>query len=164
MLFSIIFGTAFFYALTSFIASMSATSFDWRFFAYRTLAVGLSYVLLGYGFVKKEEAPLTGVLYGFGILAFLGSALALGGWSPTQNIFWELIFPVLAFGTVFLGTYIKSKAFLTFGSLFLMIYILKITGEYFTNSLGWPLALVIVGLALIAVGYGTLYLKRKYIV
>jgi hypothetical protein len=44
-----------------------------------------------------------------------------------------------------------------------MIYILKITGEYFQDGLGWPLALVLAGLALIAVGYVAVYVNNKYL-
>jgi len=44
-----------------------------------------------------------------------------------------------------------------------MAYILKITFEYFSSGLGWPLALVIAGLAMIGVGYMSISLKKKYL-
>jgi hypothetical protein len=44
-----------------------------------------------------------------------------------------------------------------------MIYILKITHEYFSKDLGWPLALVLVGFFMIAIGYFSFYLNRKYL-
>ena len=160
-LFSIIFGTWFFFALTNFMVAGNPI-FDWNFFEYRTLVVGLSYLLIGYAFSKTARAPLSGFLYGFGILGFLGAALTLGGWSPTQNVFWELIFPGLALATLFVSVPLKAKSFLTFGALFLMGYILKITAEYFTSGLGWPLALVLAGLMLIAVGYLYVFIKKKY--
>lgn len=162
-LFSVLFGTWFFFAFTNFLVNGNPL-FDWRFFAYRTLLVGLSYILIGYAFAKGEKFSLSGFLYGFGILGFLGAALALGGWSPAENVFWEIIFPGLALATLFVSVHLKSKSFLTFGSLFLMAYILKITGEYFTNSLGWPFALVLAGLMLIAVGYLYVYLKKRYLI
>lgn len=162
ILFTILFGTWFFFNFTSFMVS-SNPLFDWKFFEYRTLIVGVSYILIGYAFAKGEKVSLSSFLYGFGILGFLGAALSLGGWSPMQNTFWELIFPGLALATLFVSVPLKSKSFLTFGSLFLMIYILKITGEYFTNGLGWPLSLVLAGLMLIAVGYLYVYLKKRYV-
>jgi hypothetical protein len=64
---------------------------------------------------------------------------------------------------VYASVHVKSKALLTFGSLFLGAYLVKITSEYFSDSLGWPLALVIAGLLLMAVGYVTLRLKRTYL-
>jgi uncharacterized integral membrane protein len=56
----------------------------------------------------------------------------------------------------------KSKSFLTFGAIFLVTYVFKITAEYFTDGLGWPLVLVIVGLAIIGIGYLAFSLKKKY--
>ncbi len=163
VLFSILFSTWFFFAFTDFLTSGGFYFERWKFYEYRALIAGLSYMLLGYAFAKNEHAPLSGFLYGFGILAFLGAALSLGGWEPRQNVFWELIFPGLVFGALFISVHIRSKAFLTWGTIFLMVYILKITSEYFSHDLGWPLALVIAGLALIGVGYMSIFLKKKYL-
>lgn len=162
LVFSIIFGTWFFYAIAHFLFK---DSFDFdKQFEYLTLAVGMSYLFLGYFFSKTEDKKgLKGFLFGFGSLFFLGSALFLGGWEPEQNAFWELIYPGLLFGMIFLGIYLKSRGILIFSILFLMAYIMKLTFEYFSNSLGWPLSLVIVGLALIFSGYYAVYLNKKYI-
>ena len=161
-LFNIIFGTWLFFSFTSFLVG-SDPQFGWKFSAYRVLCTGLTYALLGYFFAHTSQRALTGALYGFGALFFLGAALALGDWKPHQNGFWELLFPGLVFGIMFLSVHVRSKAFLTFGSMYLMAYILKITAEYFTDSLGWPLALVVTGLALIAIGYVHFNLKKKYL-
>lgn len=162
-LFSILFGTWLFFSLTSFMVGGGSYFDDREFYEYRVLVAGIAYILLGYAFSKNERAPLQNFLYGFGILGFLGAALALGGWEPNQNVFWELIYPGLVFGALFLSVHIKSKAFLTWGTLFLMAYILKITSEYFLSGFGWPLALVIAGLAMIGVGYMSISLKKKYL-
>ena len=161
-LFNIIFGTWLFFSFTSLIVS-GRPSFNWEFSAYRVLCIGLMYGLLGYHYAKTPHRALTGALYGFGVFCFLGAALALGDRRPHQNWFWELAFPGLVFGVMFLSVYLKSKAFLTFGSLYLIAYIFKITGEYFAESLGWPLVLVLTGLGLIAIGYLHFNLKRKYL-
>jgi len=162
LLFGIIFGTWLFFALTNLVAAGAGSYLSRDFFAYRSMFAGLSYVLLGYSFMTRKPG-FVAPLYGFGILGFLGSAFALGGWNPNQNVFWEVAFPGLALGTVFLSVYLKSRSFLVFGSFFLMMYILKITAEYFSKGLGWPLALVLAGLALIALGYFSFYLNRRYI-
>ncbi len=160
--FNIIFATWLFFSFTSFMVGGNPY-FKWEFWAYCVLCVGLVYALLGYSFSETSQHALTGSLYGFGALCFLGAALALGDWNPHQNIFWELAFPGLVFGVMFLSVYLKSKAFLTFGSLYLMGYILKITSEYFAQSLGWPLALVLTGLGLMAIGYLHFNLKKRYL-
>lgn len=163
LIFSVVFGTWLFFAFTSFLIGDRPHFDDLKFSEYRWLLVGLVYVFLGYYFSRTKWCSLTNSLYGFGVFGFLGAALALGGWKPDQSVFWELVFPGLVFGVIFLSIYLKSKAFLAFGSLYLMVYILKITAEYFTDSLGWPLALVLAGLALIAIGYLSFSLNRKYI-
>jgi hypothetical protein len=162
LVFSIIFGTLLFYSVTDQLVSGSSID-TWDYYLYRTLLSGLSYILLGYYLWKAGRPQLTGTLYSFGVLGFLGAALLLGGWSPSQNVFWELIFPLLVFGTLYASVYLRSKSFLVFGTLFLMAYILKITGEYFTEGLGWPLALVIAGLLMIGVGYMSVSLNKKYL-
>ena len=161
-LFNIIFGTWFFFSFTNFLVGNNP-AFDWQFSAYRVLLTGAAYVLLGLSFAETPQRALTGALYGFGAFSFLGAALALGEWKPNQNVLWELLFPGLVFGVIFLSVLIKSKSFLTFGSFYLMAYILKITMEYFTESLGWPLALVLTGLALVAIGYLHFNLRKKYL-
>jgi hypothetical protein len=164
VLFSILFGTWLFFSLTSYLVGNGFYSDDMqKFYEYRFLVTGLSYILLGYNFSKTVRASLTGFLYGFGILGVLGAAMTLGGWKPNQDIFWELIYPFLVFGAIFLSISLKSKAFLTWGTIFLMGYILKITSEYFSEGLGWPLALVIAGLAMIGIGYESVSLRKKYL-
>ncbi|MEX2054790.1 MAG: DUF2157 domain-containing protein [Candidatus Andersenbacteria bacterium] len=163
ILFSVIFGTWLFFSLTSWLVGTRPEFSELEFYEYRTLLVGLTYILLGYYFAQTPYRFMQGWLYGFGVLGFLGAALALGGWSPEQNLFWEAIYPGLLFGIIFLSVHVKSKAFLIFGALFLVAYIFKITAEYFQDSLGWPFALVICGLTLIAVGYGTVYLNKRYL-
>lgn len=162
-LFSIIFGTVSFFFLIQWLVGNNLTYNDvGKIWEYRFLVTGLSYMLLGYYFRETSQKSLTGTLYGFGSLIFLASAMFLGGWSPNQNVFWELLYPLLVFGVVFLSVYIKSKTFLVFGSLGLIGYILKITSEYFSSGLGWPLALVLAGLGIMAVGYYAVKINKKY--
>jgi len=163
MLFSILFGTWLFLSLTNFLMSYNLYWDTSKFYEYRALMIGLVYLLLGHAFSNNKQAPLTGFLYGFGLIGFFGAALCLGEWKPHQNIIWESAFPILTFAAIFLSVYLKRKIFLVFSTLFLIIFILKITSEYFSNSLGWPLALVIAGLLMIAMTYMSLRLSRKYL-
>lgn len=161
------FGTWLFFSAVSFLVDVSGGRTiinEVAFYEYRFLVAGASYMLFGYWFSDKEsDSALSGPLYGFGSLFFLGSALALGKYRPEQNYFWEIIYPGLVFALVILSVHIKSRSILTFGSLFLMIYILKITSEYFSDSYGWALSLVVAGLSIIAVGYYSVYINRKFI-
>jgi hypothetical protein len=160
LVYAIVFATWAFFAITGFIVGADPRFAGKEFFEHRTLAVGMAFMVLGWAFSATERDGLSGPLYAFGSLAFLGSALALSGWKPSQNAFWELVFPGLVFGVLYLSVHLRSKALLTFGSLFLGAYLAKITGEYFSDSMGWPLALIVLGLLLMGVGFLTFRLKR----
>lgn len=161
--FDIVYATWFFFVFTNFLIGSNPYFADIKFYEYRFLMVGISYICLGYYLSSTEQKELTGALYGFGSLFALGAALALGGWKPSQDVLWEVIYPALICGVLFLSVQLKSKAFLTFGTIFLMVYILKITGEYFSGTLGWPLSLMICGIALIGIGYYAFSLNKKYL-
>ena len=163
-LFSIVFASALFIFLTTWIGGNNLTSNGQiKLIEYVFLGLGSSYILLGKYFTETSQRGYSGVLYAFGSLSFLGAALALGGYSPTQNWFWELAYPLLVFGIIFVSVQLKSKALLVFGSLFLIGYIGKLTGEYFSHSFGWPLSLVIAGLLIMLVGYYTVKINRQYL-
>ena len=134
-----------------------------KFAAYRILGIGLAYLFLGHGFTKSKLASFSWWLYGFGTLGVLSSTLWLGGWAPNQSALWEVIYPALVFGAMFISTQLKSRAMLFFGAVFLVGYIFKITSEYFKDSLSWPLLLILAGFLLIGVGYFTFYLNKKYL-
>jgi len=165
LFFSIAFLTAVFHFVISLIVG---PNLDYRnedkVWQYQFLVIGLAYIALGYYLKATTQKALTGVLYGFGCLFSLGSTMALGGWSPNQNAFWELIYPILVFGVIFASVHLKSRAFLVFGTIFLIGYIFKLTGEYFSSGLGWPLALVLAGLAIMGIGFYAVRLNKKYFI
>lgn len=163
VLFTILYATWLYYGVGALLLGSGTYSFDVNFYGYLSLIASLAYLFLGYAFSKNARSSLSGFLYGFGIFGFLGSALALGGLGSDQNIFWVIVYPGFVFGALFLSVYLKSKAFLTWGTIYLMVYILKLTAEFFSSGLGWPLALVLAGLALIGVGSVSLKIKKKYL-
>lgn len=164
LFFSVAFSTILFHYLVSWIIGGNFSYSDYsKVWEYQFLVIGLAYMLVGYYLSQTSHKALVGTLYGFGSLFFLGSTLALGGWQPDQNIFWELAYPLLVFGIIFASVYTKSKSFLVFGTIFLIAYILKLTGEYFTSGLGWPLALVIAGLLIMVVGYYAVKINKQYL-
>jgi hypothetical protein len=61
---------------------------------------------------------------------------------------------------LYLSVHLRTKALLTFGLLPLGAYLANITGEYCSDSIGWPLALIVLGLLLMGVGFLTFRLKR----
>jgi hypothetical protein len=163
LIFAFIFGSWLFFAITNQMVRGAPMIDDWSFINYRILFVGLAYMLLGYSFVGSDREGLTSWLYAFGVFGFLGAGFALGEWKPTQNVFWEAVYPGLVFGIIFLSTHLKSRIFLIFGSLALGAYLTKITAEYFSDSLGWAFSLVIVGFLLMGVAYLAVRVNRHYV-
>lgn len=162
VLFSILFGTWLFFSITSFLI-MQGPQFDLeKFYLYRVVAAGLAYLLLGHAFGNGKHAPIAGFLNNAGLIAFLGAALILGGWEPSQNVFWEVFYPGFVFAALFLSVSLRSTAYLVWGAIFLIAYLTKITMEYFSKSMGWPAALIFAGLMLIGVAYLTVSLRRRY--
>lgn len=161
--FSVIFGTWFYFTLSTALFTPAAYAVFEDLGWYQLLIAGLTYVALGYALRETKQAQLSSFLYVFGAAGFYGAALALGGYSPDQNWFWQLIFPVLVFTGLFGSVSLRSNGLLGMSTIFLMIYIMKITGEYFSVGLGWPLALVLSGLLLIAVGYFYVFLKKRFV-
>ena len=137
------------------------STFDFNL--YRFFFLGLAWMFLGYAFEHSEREPLSRYLYSFGVMSVLGTGLALGNWEPNQKVIWEILYPGLALGIVFLSTVVKSRAFLIFGSLGFGAYLCKITAEYFSDSLGWPLALILMGFALIAIAFGAVKIRKRYL-
>ncbi|MBI3251612.1 MAG: DUF2157 domain-containing protein [Candidatus Andersenbacteria bacterium] len=163
LMFTILFGLALYYVVPGFLLEGRPIFDEPSFTEYRTLLAGLSLVLLAYYFRGRPGASLTGVLYSVGSVAFLGAALALGGYQPDENVAWEVAFPLLAFGFIFGSVQLKSKPLLVFGTLFLIAYIFKLTAEYFSDSLGWPMALVVAGLGIIGIAYGSIHVGKRYL-
>lgn len=123
--------------------------------------LGLAYIGLGrYFMMNMERKQLTPVLFDFGSFFTLAAAFYLvveaGG-------IWMLLFPFIDIGNLILSVKLKNRAFLGFASLFLIIYIVYMSAEIFGDSLGWPLVLVMSGLSLVGIGYGSLQFSKKYL-
>ncbi len=161
--FTFIFASWLFMASMEFLVRSAPMLDNWRFYSYTILLLGLAYMLLAYSFANTERAALSGWLYSFGVIGFLSAALTLGGWKPSQNIFWEAVYPGLVFAIIFLSTHLKSKSLLIFGSLALGVYLTKITAQYFSDNLGWAFSLVIIGFLLMGVAYLAVRLNRRYV-
>jgi uncharacterized integral membrane protein len=58
---------------------------------------------------------------------------------------------------------LQSRAILTIGTLFLLIHTTFITGKYFAHTIGWPIALILLGFLFIGLGYWSVSISRKYI-
>ncbi|HEY0010880.1 MAG TPA: hypothetical protein VGB97_03145 [Candidatus Paceibacterota bacterium] len=127
--------------------------------SYFGMLIGVSYLYLGKQFQATRNAPISRFLLLVGSVWFLGASF----WLYSSLPLWPLIYPVLVAGMIAFSLSVKSMSVLVISALSIMSYVAYITGKYFADSLGWPLALVLIGFAFIGIGYATFYARRTYL-
>jgi hypothetical protein len=76
---------------------------------------------------------------------------------------WQIFYFPIVLGGLLLSVYMRSPAILAVSTMLLIAHVSYITSEYFADSLGWPISLVILGFAFIALGYASVAINKKYI-
>lgn len=128
------------------------------FYSYVFVVYGITCLALSSLFVPvvNSRRPLNSIFVFIGTASFLGALFSFGE-------IWKFVcLPGIAI-FFYLSIVMRSRIILTLSSVALMGYIGRITTEYFSNSLGWPITLMILGFSLIGVGYATLKFGKKYI-
>lgn len=156
--FAIANGTAFIYLLVEAIVEGPYYRHE-DLYAYLTMVIGASYLLLAYAFRDGWNKKLIGALYFFGIAGFLGAAFS----RVFDSVPWQMIYFLIVLGGLFLSVYMKSRIILVMSTIFLIAHVSYITREYFADSLGWPISLVILGFVFIGLGYASIAINKKYI-
>ncbi|MEX0672647.1 MAG: DUF2157 domain-containing protein [Candidatus Paceibacterota bacterium] len=157
LLVAIILGTWFLVAFINFTTDHgNAVPFD-SFYLYQwlTIVIGTMYIAGGQWLVQRGEQSLSGALYAFGAIGILGAGLAGGD-------LWNLAYPLLLIGGFAGSVYLTSRSILVVSSLALIVYLIKITSEYFPDAVAaWPIALIALGGVIIAVSYGAYRLHQR---
>jgi uncharacterized membrane protein len=155
------FATWTYYALL--IKLFGVNYYDMDFIKWATMLLGVSYLCVAYGYRalnngvdENEKEAVVGFLNGAGTLAILGGGISIGG-------MFDMVLILLIFAAFYGSVYLKSRSMLLIAGLFLMAHIIKLTSKYFVDSIGWPVALIVVGFLVIGVGYLTFYLNKKFI-
>lgn len=128
-------------------------------YQYLTMTIGVSYLLLAHAFRGGWNKQLIGALYFFGSAGFLGAAFS----QVFDSVLWQLLYFLIVIGGLFLSIHMKSRSILVMSTLFLLAHVSYITGEYFADSLGWPISLVILGFVFIGLGYSSVTINKRYI-
>lgn len=129
------------------------------FYAYLTMVVGASYLFLAQAFRGGWNDKLVSLFNFIGSAAFLGAAFS----RVFDSLGWQLLYFLIVLGGLFLAAHLKSRGILTVSTLFLLAHVSYITSEYFADSLGWPISLVLLGFVFIGLGYSSVVINRKYI-
>jgi len=146
----------------------SSANFDKSIIDWSNVIVGMIYLVLAYVIEKLkniglEEAPKYKELFNLvGPLWVLGAifSLGLGGQKPA----YETLLLASSLGFIFGSIPKLTKQYLFIGTLFLIIYIFSIGGEYFQNEAGWPITLFVAGLASMGIGIVMEKIRREYFV
>ena len=122
------------------------------------LVLGGSLVLAAIGVGRTPHGSITPPWFLFGAMAFLYGLFDLVGETP-----FEILFIITASGFVYLSAAIQSRTLLLVSTAAILGYTGWFTGEHFADSVGWPLALVMFGLLMIALSALAFRIDRQYI-
>lgn len=128
-------------------------------YQYLTMAVGMSYLLLAHLFRDGWNKHLVGTLCFFGITGFLGAAFS----QIFDSVLWQFFYFFIVLGGFMLSVYMRKFIILVMSAVFLIAHFIFITGEYFANSIGWPVSLIILGFLIIGLGFISVRINKKYI-
>jgi len=120
-----------------------------------SLIIGMCVMLTAYGLQKAGRHPrLTGLGY------FIGSIMAYSGlFDLVQNTSVELIYLAVTASILYACVVLQSRALLLTTVIAMLSFIGYYSAEHFANSLGWPVTLVLMGVAFL--GVGTIAIKVK---
>src|SRR3989344_947961 len=130
-------GTAFAYLI---VEAVVEGAYYRDLYAYLTMVIGASYLLLAHAFREGRNKNLIGVLRFFGSAGLLGAAFT----QTFDSGLWQLLYFFVVFAGLFLSVHIRSSIVLVMSSIFLIAHISYITNLYFADSIGWALSLLII--------------------
>ncbi|MFM9834656.1 MAG: DUF2157 domain-containing protein [Methylophilaceae bacterium] len=120
--------------------------------------IGTSLMCIAYSINQSKHAAIAPFWYLFGSILLLWAVF-----DAVKNTPFELLYLGLSALLIFLSTYVRSRTLLLVGTLSMLVYIGYFTTKHFANTLGWPIALVMVGIALIGMSALAINLNNKYI-
>ena len=122
------------------------------------LILGVATLSLCVGLERTPHQGMTPFWYLVGSVLFFHGLFEL-----VQRTAFELVFLAVACTGVFLSTYVRSRTLLFVCTIAILTYISYFTAEHFQDSLGWPLVLVVLGLAFITLSAIAMRINRRYI-
>ena len=127
-----------------------STSLNWA-----SLIIGVCVMLTAYGLQKAARyTRLSGLGY------FVGSVMAYSGlFDLVQNTSIELLYLAVTASILYGCVVLQSRALLLTTIIAMLAFIGYYSSEHFANSLGWPITLILMGVAFL--GVGTLAIKVK---
>jgi hypothetical protein len=122
------------------------------------IVVGSSLLLTSVGVDRIGRGEVTPFWYFCGAAAFLG-----GLFDAVEGTGLEIAFLAVAAGFVYASVVLHSRTLLAVSTLAILAYTGWFTGQHFVDSVGWPLALVGFGLAMIGLSALAFRIDRHYV-
>jgi hypothetical protein len=122
------------------------------------MVIGSALLCIAYAINQSKHIAIAPFWY------FVGAVLLL--WSIFESVENTLLEPLYLGATafiIFLSTYVRSRTLLLVGTITMLLYIGYYTAEHFANTVGWPIALVMIGIALIGLSALAVRLNNQYI-
>ncbi|HNQ91729.1 MAG TPA: hypothetical protein PKI93_02245 [Alphaproteobacteria bacterium] len=123
---------------------------------YGALTLGLSGLMVAWGIGKTQHAVTSAFYYFWGATFTAAAAFDLLEDTPAD----VLLIGVSA-AIIYLSTLAASRTLLTVGVISLLAYLGYFTDEYFKNIVGWPIALIVLGLIMIGISIFAVKLGKK---
>lgn len=128
------------------------TSTNWA-----SLITGVSVIFTAYGMQKAERYPRL-ITIGY----FIGSIMAYGGlFDLVHNSSVELLFLAVAASLLYACVVLQSRALLLTTVIAMLAFIGYFSEKHFANSLGWPVTLVLMGIAFLSIGSIAIKVKQR---
>lgn len=148
-----------------FLTVLFATLFWWTGFDLLEVDAGLTAMVIGgslllcaIGIDGTRHRSTTAVWYLVG-----GGLFQYGLFDLVEGTLLEILFLAAACGMVYLSVTVQSRTLLFVATAAVLAYTAWFTGEYFADSIGWPIALVVFGLTMIALSALAFRIDRKYL-
>lgn len=122
-----------------------------------SLITGMCIIFTAYGMHKSERYPRL-IALGY----FFGSIMAYSGlFDLVQKTSMELLYLAVTASGLYTCVVLQSRALLLTTVIAMLGFMIYYSEEYFADSLGWPVTLVLLGIAFLGVGAIAIKVKQR---
>ncbi|MDD3021089.1 MAG: DUF2157 domain-containing protein [Alphaproteobacteria bacterium] len=147
LFFTVLFFFSFLYSLISWIDLDAPSS---------VMTMGGSMLMISWGISRSTHKPISSFYYFWGAVM-----VAFASFDVLKNSSLDILLIGVSAAIIYLSTVAASRTLLTVGVLSLLAYLGYFTDEYFQDIVGWPVALIIMGLVMIGISVFAVKLGKK---
>ena len=149
---------AYIFGAGTFFSGMAMIFFKSSLYEFSAAIVGTSLLCIAYGVRSKIYQSTLLLSY------VVASWLFLYGWfDALKGTSFEVLYIAIACFMIYFSVIVNSTVLLIISVLSMLSYIGYYTAQHFVHSVGWPLALIILGILFFIISAGALRIKKKYI-